>query len=670
MSLEALQPTPNVLVDKCLRNLIWSYLDQELYETAAFTAERLYALDNENDSTRHLIGIINYRMGRFLTTIEYTENRIHLGCLYIHALSCYKIKKYNIGIAALETAKKLYDRLVYEDPIQGSKYRLRMPTSSMMYLLLGKLYRVVNSEKKAILNFGKALNLDPLCWEASAALCELHVTIDVTSLYTHLSTNIFDDEVKDTQVQVESHILAAADTNPTRSRQASKESQNSDSMDLDIGIQDFQTPTPGKKSFIDLFPDPSAPIKSKLEQKNDISFQDHHIVLPSPRLFEVDHSRKSSVEISTPSRKGGFLHKRLFNSSHKVESQKLVRVATKGISTNQKLSAYKYVVHLYKIFIRCYTHFCKYQCDDAVRMLSCLGAEQENTPWVLSKYARIYFEKVEYEKAAEYYKKLLSVDRYRQEDMEYYSTLLWHLKRDVELSYLAYSLLNYNKSSPQAWCAVGNALSLMRDNENALKAFKRASSLQPDLPYSYTLQAHEHVASDAHEHAQNCYREALNVDKRHYNAWYGLGMVCIRLGNYEHARLHFLRASQINPANVVLICCIGMVHEKLEQFGQALEQYNKAISLQPLSALARFKRAKLSLKMMRFDDAMYDLDKLVVLTPDEATVHFLRGQILKILGKKVAAVQEFTVALSLDPKSSHLIKDAIENSQLHNIGEA
>lgn len=77
--------------------------------------------------------------------------------------------------------------------------------------------------------------------------------------------------------------------------------------------------------------------------------------------------------------------------------------------------------------------------------------------------------------------------------------------------------------------------------------------------YAFTLAGHEHYANDDLEEALQCYRNAIRVDSRHYNAWYGLGTVYYRQEKYELAEYHFRRALQINPRSSVLYCYLGMV---------------------------------------------------------------------------------------------------------------
>ena len=46
--------------------------------------------------------------------------------------------------------------------------------------------------------------------------------------------------------------------------------------------------------------------------------------------------------------------------------------------------------------------------------------------------------------------------------MEVYSTVLWHLKRDSELSHLAQEAVAWDRRSPHAWAIMGNCFSLQK----------------------------------------------------------------------------------------------------------------------------------------------------------------------------------------------------------------
>ena len=49
-----------------------------------------------------------------------------------------------------------------------------------------------------------------------------------------------------------------------------------------------------------------------------------------------------------------------------------------------------------------------------------------------------------------------------RQGMDVYSTVLWHLKREVDLSHLAQMAIQLDRRSPHAWAIVGNCFSLQK----------------------------------------------------------------------------------------------------------------------------------------------------------------------------------------------------------------
>ncbi|GMF20029.1 unnamed protein product [[Candida] boidinii] len=324
-------------------------------------------------------------------------------------------------------------------------------------------------------------------------------------------------------------------------------------------------------------------------------------------------------------------------------------------------SADQILAPLYLKLAKGYKSMSSFDCFKAIRMFDSLPENEKNTPWVLGKLGRLHFEIVNYEEAENYFVKLRKLDRTRIKDMEYYSTLLWHLHKETELSFLSHELHEIHKNSAESWVAIGNLFSLKREADEAIKCFQKAGISNPNFAYAFTLQGHEYLSNDAFENALECFRHALLLDRRHYNAFYGIGMVYLKLGDFRKAEFHFRKAVEINPVNVILICCVGMVLEKLGKKELALRQYMFASKLQPLSMLALFKKAQAYFSLQDYESALKDFEKLEVLAPDEASVHYLLGKLYRFKGRKNDAIKQFTIALNLDPKGSHLIREALES---------
>ncbi|KAI5459938.1 hypothetical protein BGZ63DRAFT_425884 [Mariannaea sp. PMI_226] len=331
------------------------------------------------------------------------------------------------------------------------------------------------------------------------------------------------------------------------------------------------------------------------------------------------------------------------------------------VETAKLEEAMKWILELIKKFANGYFSFSQFQCQDSLQALTSLPLAHQNTPWVLAQMGRAHYEQASYVEAEKFFRKMRVQAPSRLEDMELYSTILWHLRQETDLSFLAHELVDAAWHSPQAWCALGNAWSLAREHEQALRCFKRATQLDPKFAYAFTLQGHEHFTNEEYEKALTAYRQAISADRRHYNAYYGIGRVQERLGAYDKAYTHFHAAQSINPNNAVLICCIGTVLERQKQIMPALQMYNKAVELAPRAAQMRYKKARALLAVGQLEAAQKELMILKDLAPDEATVHFLLGKLYRSMNEKQLSVRHFTIALALDPKESQRIKEAIES---------
>ncbi|KAG9456605.1 hypothetical protein H6P81_001113 [Aristolochia fimbriata] len=305
---------------------------------------------------------------------------------------------------------------------------------------------------------------------------------------------------------------------------------------------------------------------------------------------------------------------------------------------------------------------CLYRCQDALEAFLKLSHQQYNTGWVLSQVGKAYFELVDYYEADNAFSLARRISPYTMEGMDIYSTVLYHLKEELKLSYLAQELITTDRLSPQSWCAIGNCYSLQKDHEIALKNFQRSVNLDSKFAYAHTLCGHEHVALEDFESGIKCYQSSLRVDPRHYNAWYGLGMVFLRQEKYEFAEHHFRKAFKINPRSSVLMCYLGMALHSLKRNAEALEMMEKAILADKKNPLPMYQKGNILLSLEKFEEALSVLEQLKEYVPRESSVWALMGKIYKRLGMYDKAMFHYGLALDLKPSAADgaSIKSAIE----------
>jgi len=302
----------------------------------------------------------------------------------------------------------------------------------------------------------------------------------------------------------------------------------------------------------------------------------------------------------------------------------------------------------------------QFKCEHAINILQKLPKKHYQSGYVLTAIGRAYFELGKYEEAVTFFEEARRREPYLLKGMEYYSTALWHLQREVQLSSLAQELIDYDRNAPQTWCVSGNCFSLQKEHETAIKFLQRAIQIDVDFAYAYTLLGHEFVLTEEMDNAMACFRNAIRIDNRHYNAFYGIGMIFYKQEKFKMAELHYSKALKISW-NPVLLCHLAVVQHALKKSDAALQTLNKAIEMDPKNALCKFHRASIKFSMDDYDSALSELEELKQIVPKESLVYFLIGKVYKKLGNTHLALMNFSWAMDLDPKgANNQIKEVID----------
>jgi anaphase-promoting complex subunit 3 len=317
-------------------------------------------------------------------------------------------------------------------------------------------------------------------------------------------------------------------------------------------------------------------------------------------------------------------------------------------------------------------------------------------------------EMVNYQQAHAVFEQMRIIAPDRLEGLEVYSTVLWHLKKEAELSCLAQDAVSLDRWAPQTWCIAGNCFSLQGEHEHAIKLIDRAIQLDPNHTYAHTLMGHEHFANENLEGALASFRAARSVDSRHYNAWYGMGIVyqryarpspplqcwnrvvitstgsyaCYRQEKYSLAESHFKQALEINNRSSVLCCYLGMTLHCSNRTSEALEWFERARGgsghmkhialyhgadfadffpstslnvhavLDNRNYLARYEEARTLVTRSEYKKARAELESLKDNAPHEPSIFKLLGWVIHMLNEQHDAQLYMQTALDLRPSSS------------------
>ncbi|SCV01442.1 LANO_0F11804g1_1 [Lachancea nothofagi CBS 11611] len=620
--------------DSCerLKSLIGRSLEQNNLETAEFLAEllctevqRLESAERESVEAAYLYGLVLYLKGdlkssQAVVRLYRAENLL---CAYVLARCALKLDR-----SAWDEAARCLELLLDTHSFQKAESYYGMPEEATTYTILGQLYFKMGKVKESCVAHSHALDLDPYMWESFRALCDMRANVKVGKLYKNS---------QDSSRVSQSH-------NKNRKSLVVKPHTPFKIPGFESKRRTHNNQPPNVKQRL------GVSTNSLLKPINGAGVTTPHSSLPKSKLLTTPPSKFS-------------IHDKSVTPDHKEAG---INLSGPNSGTGHSSAFTSGLDAIFYALAKSYKSASRYDCYKAVRILSDELPRHILTgmPWVLANLGKLHFELVNYEMSKKYFQALRELQPSRISDMEIYSTLLWHLNDSTGLSHLCHELLEVDRLAPETWCCIGNLFSLQKDHEESTKAFQRSTQLNPMFTYAYTLQGHEYSSNDAFDTAMTCYRKAIASNPHHYNAFYGLGMCCLKLGQYEECFLHFEKARSINPVNVILICCCGVALEKLAHQEKALQYYDLACELQPMSSLALFKRAQLLLVLGKYNFALESFEKLVTIAPDEATIHFLLGQLYQIVGRKQDAIKELTVAMNLDPKGSQLIQTALEKCHL------
>ncbi|KAL3272915.1 hypothetical protein HHI36_014374 [Cryptolaemus montrouzieri] len=347
-------------------------------------------------------------------------------------------------------------------------------------------------------------------------------------------------------------------------------------------------------------------------------------------------------------------------TSTEVKSESINENYVQKVMLIQKHSA-EGLMMLLRLLGQAYLEVSTFQCSQAIETLSALSKNQFNTSWVQCQLGVAHYELAEYEKSIKYFNEVHTKQPHQLDYMDIYSTSLWHLQKEVQLSALAQDLIRLDEYSPITWCVSGNCMSLHKEHDSAIKFLQRAVQVDPNFTYAYTLLGHEYIMTEELDKAMSCFRNAIRLDPRHYNAWFGIGTIYSKQERYHLAEMNFSRALRINPRSSIILCHIGIVEHALKDSEKALNTLDIAVHNNPKSPFCKFHRGSIYFALGRHAEALKELEELKQIVPKESLVYYLIGKVHKKLGNVDLALMYFSWATDLDPKgASNQIKAAFD----------
>ncbi|KAF8982479.1 anaphase-promoting complex subunit cdc27 [Entomortierella lignicola] len=596
------------------------------------------------------------------------------------------------------------------------------PDRASVLNLMGHTARAQHRHKLAIKYFQGALELNPFLWEAFEGLCELGAPLDPNIMFAQFDTRTTNILPRSLLTFHRPRVIVMdSPTFPSSTRHDTMQGDNMESTFADSSKNNIfpaqelfdSAKVRAKKTIapslsnISLLSQASSidqestekiyqPLPSQSESTNKVQLK-RGTATNARRQFERTKSstalhshtatggigkrpleRSSSVagyatssvlrgsRARTHSKVGSTfgLKKELSNNEDHDQLQQGATSSTVLPSTDTEPwveeEGLQIIIDIFRILSRAIGLLSLNKFSDSVAEFESLPFEHLQSGWVQCQLGKCKFGMVDYISAVKYFERARELEPNLHKDMEIYSTTLWHLQKETMLSTLAKELKDSNHHSPQAWVALGNAYSLKRDHDQALKCFRRAVQLNDRFAYAHALSGHEYTDLEEYDKAQTEFRIAMSIEPRNYHAWFGMGLIYDKMGKHDLALIHYKEAHKINPSSSVSLYRVGTSQEKMSRITEALRTFEEAITLEPTNVAARFSKAKIQADMGQYKEALKELEVIIQYSPNEPKVFVLQGKVLSKMGNKEQALKYLTWALNLDRKSSHTIRDIIE----------
>jgi len=218
--------------------------------------------------------------------------------------------------------------------------------------------------------------------------------------------------------------------------------------------------------------------------------------------------------------------------------------------------------------------------------------------YIQAQNAKTLYSLKEFDQVEAIFEELQRTDPYRVDDMDMYSNVL------------------YDKYRPESCYIIGNYYSLKGHHEKAVQYFRRALKLNRNYLSARTLMGHEYVEMKNTGAAVGAYRQAVDIDRRDYRAWYGLGQAYEMMGKPFWA-LHYFKESvfyQPNDSQLSIAMAQCYENDQIHMLDEAIKCYRRASNCNDGEAIAMHQLGKLHSELGHHEEAAFyykkDLERM------------------------------------------------------------
>ncbi|KAK6090963.1 hypothetical protein P3W45_000208 [Vairimorpha bombi] len=170
--------------------------------------------------------------------------------------------------------------------------------------------------------------------------------------------------------------------------------------------------------------------------------------------------------------------------------------------------------------------------------------------YALSFYAKYKFELGFTEESKKLFYFVRSLDHQFLHNMDYFSTVLWHLPEITELGILCKNLIIDSPNSPITWKALGNFYNHKNDYKRSMLCLERSLYLLNDS-YTLNLLGFESVYKNEYTEALEFFKKSMLMLKKNYKSMYGCALVYDKMDKKSSAEFYYKKCMYNNQLRVM-----------------------------------------------------------------------------------------------------------------------
>jgi len=161
--------------------------------------------------------------------------------------------------------------------------------------------------------------------------------------------------------------------------------------------------------------------------------------------------------------------------------------------------------------------------------------------------------------------------------------------------------------------------------------------------------AWKHLQAGSWSQAEQLYRQVLQAEPAHADAWFFLGAACQSQRKLQEAKMHYRRVIELRPEQASAYYNLALALEQEGKLEEAVGSYREALRLEPENLSALNNLGNILTTQRKLAEAIACYRQVLRLKPDFAEVHANLGNALADQDRLAEAVDSYRQALRLRP---------------------